>query len=259
MSILFSKFRILINYFMNKDNSLETNYSGLDELLNLEVMNNYNTHIVDQAMKHVKDPKKVVDFGSGIGTLALIFLNSFSIEPICVENDKINISYLRKRKLKTLPSLSNISDEVDLIFSSNVLEHIEDDLSILRAFNHKLCQNGKLFLYLPAHMFLWSKLDESVGHFRRYEFKELKEKCKHAGFKIDKFQYSDSLGFFATFLLKIFGYKKSTGLGSVSSLNFYDKWLFPISKFLDLLGLRYLIGKNIIIVATKTNSKIDKE
>ena len=170
---------------MNTDHSVEKKYSGLDELLNLEVMTNYNLFIVEQAMKYVEDPKKVVDFGSGIGTLALIFLNSFSIDPLCVENDKINIAYLRKRKLKTLPSLSNIRDEVDLIFSSNVLEHIEDDVSVLRAFNQKLCPNGKLFLYLPAHMFLWSKLDESVGHYRRYVFKELKEKCKYTGFKID--------------------------------------------------------------------------
>ena len=34
-------------------------------------MTNYNLFIVEQAMKYVEDPKKVVDFGSGIGTLAL--------------------------------------------------------------------------------------------------------------------------------------------------------------------------------------------
>lgn len=236
---------------MRDDNIPNSNYSGLEELQNLEVMNNYNSFIVHRALSYINKPKTVVDFGAGIGTLALIFREDFFIEPICIEQDINNLQYIKKRKFKTHTRLSNLSTKADLIFSSNVLEHIKDDISILKEFHAQLSEKGKIFLYLPALMVLWSGLDKSVGHYRRYVFSELKEKCNIAGFKIEKLHYSDSIGFFATFFLKLFGYKKSKGLASASSLKFYDKYLFPLSKFLDKIGLKYLFGKNIILVARK--------
>jgi len=236
---------------MSKQSKTNNEYSGLDELLNTEVMKNYNSFIVEMAMKYSKNAKKVVDFGAGIGTLSLIFKDSYSIEPLCVEVDEANKDFLLKRNLPLYDKLSSVGKEIDLIFSSNVLEHIEDDISVLKQMKEQLNVNGKLFLYLPAKMILWSKLDEEVGHYRRYESAELKEKCEGAGLKIEVLHYADSLGFFASLLMKIVGYNKDGGIGSVSSIKFYDKWLLPISKFLDDIGFRYLFGKNIILVARK--------
>jgi len=236
---------------MKKHHKMETYYSGLEELLNTEVMANYNLFIVNLAMKNADHAEQVVDFGAGIGTLSLIFRKYFSIEPLCVESDKKNKDYLLQREFKYFDSLQNISGSVDLIFSSNVLEHIEDDISVLKEMSNKLSINGKIYLYLPAKMILWTSLDQEVGHYRRYEINELKIKCQKVGLKIEKLHYADSLGFFASLAMKIFGYNKDGGIGSVSSLKFYDKWLFPISKFLDTIGLKYLFGKNVILIATK--------
>ena len=236
---------------MKKHHKMETYYSGLEELLNTEVMANYNLFIVNLAMKNADQAKQIVDFGAGIGTLSLIFREYFSIEPLCVESDKKNKDYLLQREFKYFDSLQTISGSVDLIFSSNVLEHIEDDISVLKEMSNKLSINGKIYLYLPAKMILWTSLDEEVGHYRRYEINELKIKCQKVGLKIEKLHYADSLGFFASLAMKIFGYNKDGGIGSVSSLKFYDKWLFPISKFLDTIGLKYLFGKNVILIATK--------
>jgi SAM-dependent methyltransferase len=236
---------------MKKHHKMETYYSGLEELLNTEVMANYNLFIVNLAMKNADQAKQVVDFGAGIGTLSLIFREYFSIEPLCVESDKKNKDYLLQREFKYFDSLQTISGSVDLIFSSNVLEHIEDDISVLKEMSNKLSINGKIYLYLPAKMILWTSLDEEVGHYRRYEINELKSKCQKVGLKIEKLHYADSLGFFASLAMKIFGYNKDGGIGSISSLKFYDKWLFPISKFLDTIGLKYLFGKNVILIATR--------
>ena len=99
---------------------METYYSGLEELLNTEVMANYNLFIVNLAMKNADQAKQVVDFGAGIGTLSLIFREYFSIEPLCVESDKKNKDYLLQREFKYFDSLQTISGSVDLIFSSNI-------------------------------------------------------------------------------------------------------------------------------------------
>ena len=104
-------------------------------------------------------------------------------------------------------------------------------------------------------MLLWSKLDEEVGHYRRYECSELIEKCEQVGLTIEKLHFADSLGFFALLAMKIFGYSfgynKDAGIGSVSPLRFYDKWLLPISILLDKVGFKHLLGKNIVLVARK--------
>ena len=144
-----------------------------------------------------------------------------------------------------------MNENADLIFSSNVLEHIDDDISILIDLKEKLNPDGKIFLYLPAKKILWSKMDDVVGHYRRYEKKDLKKKCDIVGLKIQSLHYADCIGFFASFAIKLFGYNKVSGIGSLSSLKFYDKWIFPFSNFLDSIGFKYLLGKNLILVASK--------
>jgi len=240
-----------ITKHMTKQTDKKSDYSGLDELLNTEVMKNYNSFIVSLAMKYASGSKTVIDFGAGIGTLSLILRDSFQIEPICLELDEINKRYLGKRGFEICNELSIVGNEVDLIFSSNVLEHIEDDVSVLRDMKTQLKDGGKIFLYLPAKMLLWSKLDEEVGHYRRYEYSELIEKCKQVGLTIEKVHFADSIGFFASLAMKVFGYNKNAGIGSVSSLRFYDKWILPLSILLDKVGFKYLFGKNIVLVASK--------
>ena len=51
--------------------------------------------------------------------------------------------------------------------------------------------------------------------------------------------------------MKFLGYNPDDGIGSVESMKFYDKYLFPISKFLDRIGFKYFLGKNIVLVAEK--------
>lgn len=172
-------------------------YSGLDELLNAEVMKNYNSSIVSSAINYSKGARRVVDFGAGIGTLALIFKESHSVEPLCVEIDETNKSYLSERNLPVFDSLSNVDGDIELIFSSNTLEHIEDDISVLDEMGKRLSPSGRIFLYLPAKMFLWSGLDEKVRHYRRYELAELRAKLARVGLNIEVAHYADSIGFFA--------------------------------------------------------------
>lgn len=144
-------------------------YSGLKELLNGEVMANYNEFIVKQALEYTTSAKKVVGFGAGIGTLSLIFREKFGTDTLCVEIDEENKEYLSQRKMQHFDNLKEINGDIDLIFSSNVLEHIQDDLSVLKEMTDKLSAKGKIYLYLPAKMLFWSRLDEEIGHYRRYE------------------------------------------------------------------------------------------
>ena len=232
-------------------NKEKLDYTGLKELLILESLKNYNNSIVSDALKYTSNSREIIDFGAGIGTLSLIFRNKYKKEPICIEIDQINTDYLQKRNFKFFENIDNLSNNPDLIFSSNVLEHIEDDLKIMKSFNKVLKDKGKLFLFVPAKMILWTKLDEIVGHYRRYEISKLKSLAIKTGFEIERIHYADFCGFFITLLWKLFNKNSNKSPLSKVSLTFYDNFIFPISRILDKVGCKYLIGKNIVLVARK--------
>ncbi|MDC2990995.1 class I SAM-dependent methyltransferase [Prochlorococcus sp. AH-736-F23] len=233
-------------------NSSNTSYSAIEELKLVEILVNYNNEIVSNAIKYLKGSKKIVDFGAGIGTLSLIFRNKYKLDPICIEIDDENINYLSKRNFHPFKDIDLAPLELDAIFSANVLEHIKDDLIILKKMKNHLKKKGLVYLYVPANMKLWSELDVTVGHYRRYEKKSLVAKLKKAGFKVKKIYYADSLGYLATILWKVKNITNKTKFASKKSLIFYDKFIFPISRFLDNLGLKFILGKNLIAIAEKT-------
>ncbi len=74
----------------------------------------------------------------------------------------------------------------DCIVCLNVLEHIENDLIALKNMNQLLKKNGYLNLLVPACPIAYGSLDKEMGHFRRYQKRELEEKLKKASFEIIK-------------------------------------------------------------------------
>jgi SAM-dependent methyltransferase len=67
----------------------------------------------------------------------------------------------------------------------DVIEHIENDLSFLKAINPLLKRGGKLYITVPAYSFLWSNEDVLAGHNRRYTNKTLSEKLNVTGFSVN--------------------------------------------------------------------------
>tara|TARA_B100000035_G_scaffold4182_2_gene3768 strand:+ start:15319 stop:16032 length:714 start_codon:yes stop_codon:yes gene_type:complete len=228
-------------------------YSGKKELENSDkFLKNYNLEVVKIFFNHFESKgSKILDFGAGIGTLSILYEKMSGIKPVCVEIDLENRKFLKSKGFLVFKSIFNSKNNFDAVFSSNVLEHIENDQKTLDDIYKKLNKDGLLFLFLPAFEILYSDMDKKVGHFRRYSMQDIKKKLEKAKFKIVSSSYLDSLGFFASFAMKIIGYNENKGIGSPKSLKFYDKYIIPISFFLDRIGLRFFFGKNLILLAKK--------
>lgn len=84
----------------------------------------------------------------------------------------------------------------EVIVSSDCLEHLEDDKKALLNWYNLLKPGGKAIIFVPAYMFLWTSHDEVNHHYRRYTRKELKTKCKNAGFKVEQSGYWNFFLFF---------------------------------------------------------------
>jgi len=225
-------------------------YTGLSELEELEKnLQNYNNFIVKKFKFHSNDAQIILDFGAGIGTLSSIwrFLdNDASIK--CLEIDNLQVEILRKRGFSTISNL-DLKNTFEYIFTSNVLEHIEDDELALAELYSVLKINGKLGIFVPANKILYSHIDKKIQHFRRYSKKDLINKVQNCGFKIDSCIFVDSLGFFAWGFAKLFILNIDSN--NMNKLKFYDKYLWPISKTLDKLGFKYFLGKNLLLLASK--------
>ena len=221
--------------------------------LSEKYLQGYTRFIVDIFVDALdkKGKKKVVDYGAGIGTLSLLYERLTQIRPYCVEIDSNLARHLSDRGLPSVPDVRCIEGPVDGIFSSNVLEHIDDDREALRSMHEILVPDGILVLYLPACSILFSSMDRKFGHFRRYDKRDLIQKVENAGFTITQLRYVDSLGFFCNLMVKVCGYDTRSGLGSPASLRIYDNIVFPLSRVLDRLGARWLFGKNILLISHK--------
>ena len=230
----------------------KSNYTGITELLNIDnYLKNYNLKIVEKFVNDFKSKgPKILDFGAGIGTLSELYFKMTSTKPICIETDIHNQNFLKKKRFEVYNSLENINILFDSIFSCNVLEHIKNDQEVITNLYDNLRKDGLLFLYVPAFQFLYSEMDKSVGHVRRYEKKELIRKVKKSGFKIVYCNYADAIGFFASIIIKFFGYDTNKEIGSKKSLIFYNK-IVGLSFFLDNLGFKKFLGKNIVLLAKK--------
>ena len=75
---------------------------------------------------------------------------------------------------------------VDGVVALNVLEHIEKDEVALRHIYRIMKPHGIMHIEVPAGRDLYDIYDEYLLHHRRYDFPEIQDKVKAAGFKIQR-------------------------------------------------------------------------
>ena len=208
-------------------NDHNARYVGIEELEITEA--SLKKYIEDIVMKFAnflnleQAPKVLVGFRSGTGSLSDIWKNKFKVSPLSVEVDPDLSEILKNKGYQTFREIEKFSFTIDAVFTSNVLEHIQDDGQILQDIRQSLKPGRKLAIYIPAFRVLYSKLDRHVGHFRRYGRQELNSKLELAGFRVEKCFYSGSLGFFASWLVKALHFHRNGVVCSTSSLKIYDR------------------------------------
>lgn len=75
-------------------------------------------------------------------------------------------------------------NEFDLIGAFDVLEHIQEDATVLAQMYQATTSRGGIVLTVPQHPWLWSQADDYAHHVRRYRAQDLKTRVERAGFKV---------------------------------------------------------------------------
>jgi ubiquinone/menaquinone biosynthesis C-methylase UbiE len=205
----------------------------------------------------------ILDVGAGIGSTVNLISESNQniVSYTALEPDIDNIKKLKDAKLnKTfLKSYKVIHGDItsikknvtfDTILYIDVLEHIQQDSEELNLAKDFLAPGGNLIVLSPAHQFLFSKFDESIGHFRRYNKKDLK-KIKPDGLHIKNMKYLDSMGVLASAANRLF---LNEELPSSNKIKLWNNYLIPMSKLIDKITFHKL-GKTIIAVYSKPKTQ----
>ncbi|MEW6364136.1 MAG: glycosyltransferase [Acidobacteriota bacterium] len=201
----------------------------------------FNKWMYDRIRRFVG--RRVLEVGSGRGNLTRFFLKQDRI--IASDVDPEHLGILR-RQFSALPNCgimeldlakfdaATLRDEqLDTIVCLNVLEHVEDDRTALRGIHEALVPGGRMILLVPCYPFLFSSLDSSIGHYRRYRWKDLKAQIEHAGFRVIHHEAFNAVGILGWFINGKMLRRKSV---PPLQVRLYDRlvFLFKIERMLHL-------------------------
>lgn len=229
-------------------------YSGVATLESLEGARRYNNWIISHFLPFIKGP--TIEIGAGIGNISqhLTHVSSLyvsDVDPILVKSLKKKFAHLKRVHPVTLDITrevpSKMLGEFQNVLAINVLEHIKNDVAALRAMGALLSDNGRLMLLVPAKQFAYTKLDKSLGHFRRYEKEEMIKKLQKAGFTVEKIYFFNPVGLMGWVVRDKID-RNHTQLKSYQVQSF--EILVPILRKIDLL-FRPFIGISLIVIAKK--------
>lgn len=68
-----------------------------------------------------------------------------------------------------------------LVFATDIIEHVDDDITALSEIKRVLCQGGYAIITVPAFKFLWGLQDNLSQHKRRYNKSEFLKKIRESG------------------------------------------------------------------------------
>jgi len=131
--------------------------------------------LFESIIKKNKD-LSILDFGCGSGNF-LNYLSNLGYKNLTgVEISEIlpkeDLEIKNINIYKELPK----NKKYDVILIMDVLEHIKDDVHIIKELKSHLSHRGLFIISVPTYQFLWSKHDDINHHYRRYNRKSL-EKC----------------------------------------------------------------------------------
>src|SRR5262249_13575002 len=143
-------------------------------------------------------PPRILDYGCGTG-LNLCWLSTLGTV-YGLDTSERGVAFCTQRGLSQVAhwngSLSNgppCGQPFDLITMLDVLEHIDDDVAILKQLGTWLKPEGILLVTVPAYEFLWSGEDYVSDHKRRYTKRRIAHVFRQTGYEIVKLSYFNTL------------------------------------------------------------------
>ena len=146
--------------------------------------------IIWALQRYFPDARSFLDVGCGTGfVLAGIHRAMPNLALAGTDFLDEGLAIARQRVPSATFALGNAQDlgvagHFDVVGAFDVLEHIDDDLAVLRRMHAATSPGGGLLVAVPQHPWLWSSADDQAQHVRRYTRRELVDRVRAAGFTV---------------------------------------------------------------------------
>jgi SAM-dependent methyltransferase len=199
----------------------------------------------------------VLDHGAGTGVLTARLTTRaervFALEPETLLCESLRQRFAGQAKVTVVQGGIDCylaeygARSLDAVVSSNVLEHIADDIACMRRIREALRPGGAFAVYVPARAELFGTLDESVGHLRRYTRPLLRARLEEAGFYVQWLRYGNLAGVLPWLVTGKLLKRQSIESGE---LRFFDRFVLPIAARVENV-LRVPYGLNVAALARR--------
>ena len=194
----------------------------------------------------------VLEVGAGLGGTTRALCRGTEARWVCLEPDPALAARLEAEQAAgRLPGACEVvvgtlndqlaADRFDSVLYMDVLEHIDDDRAELVQASRRVAPGGYLVVLSPAHQWLFTPFDRSIGHCRRYSRATL-QAVSPPGLKLVWLGYLDAVGFFASLANKLL---LRQAIPTPQQIAFWDRVLVRTSTWIDpILGNR--AGKSVL-------------
>jgi SAM-dependent methyltransferase len=147
--------------------------------------------ILDRVSKCLAAGSSFLEVGCGTGNVSS-FLSSHGYSVIGCEfyHHALRMAWPGFTRVQgsglSLPFRDNSFDAAGLF---DVLEHFDEDLTVLSEAARTIRAGGVIFITVPARRELWSSFDVLSSHRRRYHPKDLSELIRRAGLSLVSLEY----------------------------------------------------------------------
>jgi 2-polyprenyl-3-methyl-5-hydroxy-6-metoxy-1,4-benzoquinol methylase len=135
-------------------------------------------------------PAVVLDVGAGSGFFSRHLLAQSSVkEAWCVDISYDSDSDISEAGKPVHFRTSIDTVNADLVLLMDVLEHVDNDVGLLRDYASKVPFGAHFLISVPAFQFLWSGHDVFLEHKRRYRLQQIKNTVERSGLKVIRSNY----------------------------------------------------------------------
>lgn len=203
----------------------------------------------------------VLDVGCGSGTMMRRFGNAGTVVGI-----DLNLGALAHCRSLGFSKLCQASADLmpfkpgsfAVVVAADLLEHCEDDESVLRELFRVTATGGMFLASVPAYQTLWSAHDVVLHHKRRYSKSELVRKAQHAGFLVTRVSSFNSFLFAPVAVARLAKAKFQKGQTS-RRIQYHENWRLLNRMLLGVMRLEQMIirrvnlpfGLSILLLASK--------
>lgn len=171
---------------------------------------------------------RVLDVGAGSGIFSKQLIDhGRTQDSVCVDPGYVadRHEHYHGQPIAFVRSVDRVDQDVVLMM--DVLEHVDDDVALLRQYTKSAPSGTHVLITVPAFQSLWSGHDVFLDHRRRYTAAMIEKTVQDSGLQVIRTRYFFGLLFPVIAVLRVYNRLRSRrrDLIAKSDLKLYPAWL----------------------------------